>query len=78
MDGLYGKLTMGEGARLVEHHRLDLRQNVHIVGSLDEDASTRGTTDAPKEREGHADNQGARTTHHEEHQGAIEPSGESG
>ena len=37
VDGLDGKLSVGEGTRLVEDGRIDLGQDVHIVGPLDED-----------------------------------------
>ena len=37
MDSSDGKLAVGERARLVEYHRINLRQHIHIVGSLDED-----------------------------------------
>ena len=30
------KLSVSQRARLVEHHRAELRQNVHIVRALDE------------------------------------------
>ena len=61
MDGLNGKLAMREGARLVEHDGIDLCQDVEIVGTLDEDALTRGTANATKEGQWYADDQCART-----------------
>ena len=76
VNGLDGKLSVGERARLVEDHRLHLSQDIHVVGTLDEDTTTRGASDTSEEREGNTDNQRTRTTHHEEHQGAIKPSGE--
>ena len=78
MDSGNGKLAMSQRARLVEDHRRDLRQHVDIVGSLDEDTLPRGPANATKERQRHTDNQGTRTTHHEEHQGSVQPSGERG
>ena len=76
MDSLHGKLSVGQRARLIEHHRVDLRQHVHEVGALDEDALARGAADAAKEREWYTDNQCARTRNDEEHQCSIEPCGE--
>jgi hypothetical protein len=35
MDGLNGKLPMRECARLVEHHGINLCQDVEIIGTLD-------------------------------------------
>ena len=61
MDGLNGKLAMREGARLVEHDGIDLCQDVEIVGTLDEDALTRGTANATEEGQRYADDQCART-----------------
>ena len=78
MDGSDGKLTMRESTRLIEDHRIDLRQHVHIVGSLDEDSFSRSPTNTTKECQRHADHQGTGTRDHEEHQGAIQPCGESG
>ena len=76
MHRLDGKLPMSQRAGLVEDHSVDLRQNIHIVGTLDEDTLARGTANAAEEREGHADDQGTGTGHHEEHQSTIEPGGE--
>ena len=67
---------MCQGARLVEHDGIDLRQHIEIVGTLDQDALTRSTANATEERQRHADDQGTRATDDEEHQGAIEPSRE--
>ena len=78
--GMYsvdGKLAMRQRARLVEHDGIDLCQYVKIVGTLDQNALTRGTTNATEEGQWYADNQSARTRNDEEHQGAIEPCGES-
>ena len=76
MHSLNGKLAVSECARLVEHYGVDLRQHVHKIGALDEDALARGTAYAAKERERNADDQSTRTRDDEEHQRAIEPSGE--
>ena len=76
VDGLDGKLSVGEGTRLVEDGRIDLGKDVHIVGPLDEDTLARGSSDTSEEGEGNADDQGTRAADHEEHQGAIEPRGE--
>ena len=73
MDGRDGKLSVGERARLVEDHGAELGEHIHVIGPLDEDALTRGSSDAAEEGERHADDEGARTTDHEEHQGAVNP-----
>ncbi len=75
MHGSDGELTLRERARLVEHHRVDLRQHIHVVGAFHEDAFTRCASDAAKKSEWHTDDQGARARNHKEHQGTIEPSG---
>ena len=61
MHGVDLKHAMGEGARLVEDHRLHLSQRVHIGRPLDEDTLPRSPTDAAEEREGHGDDQRTRT-----------------
>ena len=76
MYSLYGKLSVGQGACLVEDHCANLCQDVHIVGTLDENTLARGASDASEEGEGHADDQCTRTADHEEHEGTIEPCGE--
>ena len=73
MHGGYCKLAMGEGARLVEDDGMNLCQHIHIVGPLHKDSLTRGTADAAEERQRHADDEGAGTRNHQEHQGSIEP-----
>ena len=78
MDGSDSKLTMRKGTRFVEDHRIDLRQHIHIVGSLDENTFARGASDTTKECQWYADHQGTGTRDDEEHQGAIQPCGESG
>ena len=75
MYRLHGKLPVGEGASFVEHHRAHLRQHIHIVGSLDEDAVARSAADAAKEGERHADHQRAGARNHQEEQCPIEPHG---
>ena len=76
MYSLYGKLSVGQGACLVEDHCTHLCEDVHVVGTFDEDTFTRGASDASEEGERHTDNQCTGTTDHEEHEGAIEPCGE--
>ena len=67
------KLTTSQGPRLIEDHRSNPGQHIHIIGALDKDAFTRGTANAAKESQRYADNQGARTRDHKKHQGAIQP-----
>ena len=55
------KLTTSQGSRLIEDHRSHLGQHIHIIGALDKDAFTRGTANAAKESQWHADDQGAGT-----------------
>ena len=69
------KLAVGQGACLVEDHRADLGQDIHIIGPFDKDTLTRGAANAAKERERHADDQSAGTRDHQKHQGTIKPSG---
>ena len=77
MYSLNGELTMREGARLVEDHGIYFGQDIHIVGAFDKDSLARSTANATKEREGHTDDKGTGTRDHEEHQSAIQPSGEA-
>ncbi len=76
MYGRYGKLAVGQRAGLVEDDGVDFRQQVDVVGTLDEDALARGSAYGAKEGEGDADDEGAGAADDEEHQGAVEPSGE--
>ena len=76
MNHLHGKLSVRKRSRLIEHHRSHLRQCIHIVRTLDENTLARRSANSTEEGKWYADNQGARTRHHEEHQGAIEPYGE--
>ena len=66
-----GELTMGEGAGFVEDNGIDLRKDIHVVRTLDEDTLAGSTTDATEEGKGHADNEGTGTTHHQEHQSPV-------
>ena len=75
MYGSHGKLPVRQSARLVEDHRLQLCQHIHVVAALDEDAPSRGTADAAKERERHADDERTGTRHDKEQQGTVEPGG---
>ncbi len=38
MHGFYSKLSLCEGSGLVKYNGLDLGEDVHIAGSLDEDS----------------------------------------
>ena len=78
MHGRNGELAMREGAGLVEDNGIDLRQDIHIVGTLDENTFPRGTPDATEERQRHTDDEGTGTGDHEEHQGTVQPRGEVG
>ena len=70
------KLSVSQRARLVEHHRAELRQDVHIVRALDEYTFARGPADTPEEGQRHTDDQCAGARHHQEHQCPVEPCGE--
>ena len=74
--GLHHKLAMGQRARLVEHHGAHAGQHVHVVGTLHQDAAARGSADAGKERQRHADDQRTGTADHQEHQRTVEPGDE--
>ena len=65
--------AFGEGAGLVEDHGPELGQLVHVVGALDEDTLAGGAAEAAEEGEGNADDQGAGTGHHQEHESAVDP-----
>ena len=71
MNSLNSKLSMCQRAGLIEYHGIDLRQDIHVVRTLDEDTLLRGTTDATKEREGHTDDKGTGATYHQEHQSPV-------
>ena len=71
--GSYCKLSTGQRARLVEDHRVDLGQHIHIGGTLDEDAATRGSANAAEEGQRNADDQGAGTADYQKCEGAVEP-----
>ena len=55
MYGLYGKTSMRQGSRLVEHHSIYLCQEVQIVGTLHQNTLPRSTANAAKEGQGHTD-----------------------
>ena len=55
MYGLHGKTSMRQGSRLVEHHGIHLCQKVQIVRSFHQNTLPRGTANAAKEGQGHAD-----------------------
>ena len=64
MNSLNSKLAMRESARLIEDNGIDLGEDIHIIGTLDEDTFARGTAYAPKEGKGHADDEGTGTRYH--------------
>lgn len=76
MDGLNGKNALGEGAGLVEGHRADIGQGIHIAASLDEDAPSRCTAKAAEEGQRHTDDEGTRTGDDQEDERTVEPQGE--
>ena len=76
MNSLNGKLAMRKRACLIEDHSIDLSQDIHIVGTLDEDTLTRSTTNTTKERKRHANNKSTGTRDNKEHQGPIQPCSE--
>ena len=67
--------ALGQGAGLVEDHRLHAAERVHEIGALDQDTLPGGTADAPEEREGHGDDQRAGAGYHQEHQRPVDPGG---
>ena len=75
VDGDHVEGAGCEGAGLVEHDGVDLRQRLEVVGALDEDAELGRPADAAEERQRHADDQGARAAHHEEGESAQDPIG---
>ncbi len=62
-----GKLTVSESAGLIEDHGIDLREDIHIVRTLNKDTLAGGAADATEEGEGYADDEGTGATHHQEH-----------
>ena len=66
MHGNDAERAAGERARLVESDGVDLGEGLEIRRPLHEDALATGSADATEERQRHADDQGARTTDHQE------------
>ena len=64
MHRFYGKLTVGEGARLIENHRMEVGECIHIACPFHQYAVARCSTDASKEGEGNADDESARARYH--------------
>lgn len=62
MNSLYGKLSMRQRSCLVEDNSIDFGKYIHVVGTLDKNTFTRGTTDTSKEGKRYADDQGTGTT----------------
>ena len=73
MDGRDLEHAPGQGAGLVKHHALHLRQRFQIVGALDKDALLAGTSDTGKKAQGDADHQRTGAAGDEERQGAVDP-----
>ena len=73
VHGGHLKHAQGEGAGLVEDDGLHLGEGLQDVGAFHQDAFAAGTTDAGKERQGDADDQGARTADDEEGEGTVDP-----
>ncbi len=51
--------SRGQGARLVEHHCVHLRQSLQVVRAFHQDTLTRGSAYAAEKRERHRDDKGA-------------------
>ena len=77
VDSRHRELTIGKCARLVKHHGAYLGQGVHVTTALHQDAFTGSPAQATKESERHADDQGAGTRYHQEHQSPLQPRGEN-
>ena len=60
-------------AGLVEYHRPYFRQSLEVVGALDEHTLAAGSADAGEERQGNADNQGARAAYDKESERPVDP-----
>ena len=76
MYGHYGKAAVSQRTSLIEHHRINLRQQIQIVGTFYQHTFSGCSAYTTKEGKGYADNQSAGTTDYEEHQCTIEPGGE--
>ena len=76
MHSRYGKLSVRKRTRFIKHHRTHLRQHIQVVRTLYQDTTTRGTADATKECQGHADNQRTGARHYQEHQRSVQPGAE--
>ncbi len=61
MHRVHLELPLGEGSGLVEHYRAELREGVHVVRSLDENAVLRRAADAPEECQRDGNHEGAWT-----------------
>ena len=78
VHSLHGKLSVGQCSRLVEDDGLCLGEQIHHVGTLDQNTMPGSSADTPEEGEGHADNQRAGARDNEEQQGAVQPCRERG
>ena len=77
MHGIYREDALRQRAGLVEYHGGEPRESVHVVAALDEDSLARGSANAAEEAQRHGDDESARTAHHEEAQGTIDPRGKA-
>ncbi len=78
MNSLHLEYSTRQRTCLVEDHRRQLVERIHIVAALDEDALTRGATNAAEEAQWHRDDQCARTAHHQEAQRTVSPCRQTG
>ena len=78
MYSLHGKLSVGQCSRLVEDDSLCLGEQIHIVGSLDQDTVSGSPADTSEEGERNTDDQRTGARDNEEHQGTVQPSWERG
>ena len=67
------KDPLGQGAGLIEDHRIHLGQGFQVVGALDQYALPAGTADTGKEAQGDGDDQGAGAGDDQEGQGPVDP-----
>ena len=65
--------TLGKCAGFVEHHGIHLRKSLKVIRPLHQDAHARCAADAAEERQGHADDESARTAHDEKRKAAQNP-----
>ena len=75
VQGGDGEAALGQGACLVENHRLRPGQGFQVVAALHQDAALAGPADAAEEAQRHGDHQGAGAGDDQEDEGPVEPAG---